>query len=112
MPNNDVLLTAGIPSMFTLLHQHRLGWQGHVHRMEDGCIPKYLFYGDPTTGARHSGLLHFKDVCKHDLKSRNIDTKLWEALTNDSNKFFDLKSCNIDTKLWEALTEDRKQFFF
>ena len=40
--NNDVLLRAGVPSMFTLLHQHHLCWLGHIYRMEDGSISKDL----------------------------------------------------------------------
>ena len=53
--NNNVLLRAGVPSMFTLLCQHCLCWLGHVHRMEDGCIPKDLLYGELATGARCRG---------------------------------------------------------
>ena len=40
VPNNDVLLRAGIPSMFALLRQRRLGWLSHVHRMDDGRITR------------------------------------------------------------------------
>ena len=87
VPNNDVLLRAGIPSMFTLLRQRRLRWLGHVHRMEDGRIPKDLLYGELATGARRRGRpqLRFKDVCKRDLKACNIDTKLWETLADNRN---------------------------
>lgn len=30
--NNEVLQHAGVPSMYTLLRQHRLRWLGHVRR--------------------------------------------------------------------------------
>ena len=83
--NNDVLLRAGVPSMFTLLCQHHLHWLGYVHRMEDGCIPKDLLYGELATGARCRGLpqLYFKELCKWDMKACNIDTESWEALVDD-----------------------------
>ena len=75
--------------MLTLQCQRCLRWLGHVHRMVDGRIPKDLFYGEliRTTGARCRGRpqLRFKGVCKRDLKLRNIDTKLWEALADDRN---------------------------
>ena len=48
--NNDALLIAGVPSMFTLLCQCCLCWLGHVRRMEDGCIPKDLLYGKLAMG--------------------------------------------------------------
>jgi hypothetical protein len=38
--NNEVLQQAKIPSMVTLLRQRRIRWLGHVHRMDDGRIPK------------------------------------------------------------------------
>ena len=84
-PNNDVLLIAGVPSMFTLLHQCYLCWLGHAHRMEDGCIPKDLLYGELATGARYRGhpQLCYKDVCKCDMKACKIDTDSWEAFADD-----------------------------
>ena len=33
--NKDVVAQAGLPSMFALLNQRRLGWLGHVSRMKD-----------------------------------------------------------------------------
>jgi len=38
--NSAVLERAGIPSVYTLLRQKRLRWIGHVHRMDEGRIPK------------------------------------------------------------------------
>ena len=83
--NNDVLLIAGVPSMFTLLCQCRICWLGHVHRMEDWCIPKDLLYGELATGARCRGCPHlcYKDVCKCDMKACNNDTDSWEAFADD-----------------------------
>jgi len=79
--NNEVLSRAGIPSMFTLLRQRRLRWLGHIHRMDDGRIPKDLLYGQLATGDRGRGRpnLRFKDVCKRDLKACNINTETWES---------------------------------
>ena len=81
---ND-LWRAGIPSMFTLLCQCCLCWLGHIHRMEDGHIPKDLLYGKLATGARCRGhpQLCFKDVCKHDMKACNIKTESWEAFADN-----------------------------
>ncbi|XP_063597293.1 uncharacterized protein LOC134773974 [Penaeus indicus] len=47
--NNEVLARADLPSMYDLLHQKRLRWLGHVHRMDDGRIPKDLVYGELAT---------------------------------------------------------------
>ena len=71
--------------MYTLLRQRRLRWLGHTHRMADGRIPKDLLYGELATGSRRRGRphLHFKDVCKGDMKACNINTKSWEAFADN-----------------------------
>ena len=48
--NAEVLSRAGLPSMYTLLRQRRLRWPGHVHRMNDGRIPKDIIYGELASG--------------------------------------------------------------
>ena len=53
--NKLVLEKAGIPSLYTLLKQRRMRWLGHVTRMEDGCIPKDLLYGELATGKIPAG---------------------------------------------------------
>ena len=80
-----VLEKAGIPSLYTLLKQRRMHCQGHVTRMEDGCIPKDLLYGELATGERLIGQpqLRFKDVCKQDLQALGINTDSWEVTATD-----------------------------
>ena len=55
VPNKDVVAQAGLPSMFALLNQRRLGWLGHVKRMKDRQIPKEILYSNLTTGTRPVG---------------------------------------------------------
>ena len=82
---HDVLSRAGIPSIFTLLCQCCLYWLGHVHRMEEGHIPKDLLYGELATGARYRDHPQpcFKGVCKHNMKTSNIKTETWEAFADN-----------------------------
>ena len=83
--NTSVLNRAMVPSMHSLLKQRRLRWLGHVVRMEDGRIPKDLLYGELTQGTRPTGRpkLRFKDVCKRDLKTLEIDVDTWEVTASD-----------------------------
>ena len=57
--NADVLSRAGLPSMYTLLRQRRLRWLGHVRRMDDGRIPKYILYGELALGGEQPATLTF-----------------------------------------------------
>ena len=52
-------------------------WSGHVCRMEDGRLPKNVFYGQLLSAPQPAGrlTLRYKDVLKRDLKSLNINTK-------------------------------------
>ena len=85
--NNEVLERADIPSMFTLLRQRRLRWLGHVHKMEDGRIPKdrYLLYCELEFGSRPVGRpkLCFKDLCKRDMLATGLPTGNWESHAAD-----------------------------
>ena len=55
VPNAQVLARASLPTIYTLLKQRRLRWLGHVRRMEDGQIPKDIFYRQIASGKRPQG---------------------------------------------------------
>ena len=80
-----VLKQAGSLSVHLMLSQRRLRWLGHVHRMEDGRIPKNVLYGELAMGRRPVSrpALRYKDVCKRDLKLTDINTDSWESLAED-----------------------------
>ena len=74
VPNAQVLERAGLTTMFTLLRQRRLGWLGHVRRMEDGRIPKDVLYGELASGKRTVG-------------RPQLRYKSWEDAAADRNKW-------------------------
>ena len=50
IPNTEVLESAVLPSIFTLLIQTQLRWAGHVAQMKDNRLPKQLLFGELTEG--------------------------------------------------------------
>ena len=89
VPSTEVLDSAGLPTMYTLLRQRRMHWIGHVRRMEDGRIPKDVLYGELAAGKRPRGRpqLRYKDVCKRDMKALEIDPKSWEDIAADRSSW-------------------------
>ena len=83
--NTDILSSAGLPTMYTLLRQCWLCLLGHVCHMEDGQIPKDVLYGELTSGQTSTGhlQLRYKDACKRDMKVLNININSWEDLATD-----------------------------
>ncbi|XP_033099909.1 uncharacterized protein LOC117103460 [Anneissia japonica] len=83
--NKEVLERAELCDIYTLLTYKRLRWFGHTIRMESHRIPKQLLYGELAEGKRSRGrpLLRYKDVCKQDLNSINIDPHTAEEMTNN-----------------------------
>jgi len=116
VPNCKVLEQADIPSMFGLLTQRRLRWLGHVHRMEDGRIPKDILYGQLTEGSRPCGrpTLRYKDVCKRDMKSADINPNTWEGTAANRSAWRQTSRAGIITAeqkrldSWAVKREKRK----
>ncbi len=63
-------------------------WLGHVHRMEDGRMPKDILYGELTSRKRTVDRpeLRFLDVCRRDMTALQLDTTQWEWIGKASSK--------------------------
>ena len=64
--NEDVLKTASLPSIESILLQVQLRWAGHVTRMEDVRMPKAVFFSELQEGKRDRGAprKRYKDELK------------------------------------------------
>ena len=117
VPNKNVLAQGGIPSMFALLTQSHLHWLGHVSHMQDVQILKDMLYNELATGSRPVGrpVLHFKDICKWDLKAGNINPADWEAVAADCSSWRPVIKAGIQMSKqkwedqWEVSREHRQQ---
>ena len=50
--------------MECLIRKRLLRWAGHLARMDDGRLPKAVFFGELADGNRHNGRPRFKDAFK------------------------------------------------
>ena len=110
--NGDVLSRAGLPGIYTVLRQRRLRWLGHVRRMEDGRIPKYILYGELAMGSRTTARPHlrYEDVCVRDMKAVDIDPMSWEGHAADRTKWRSALQQHLKTgedKLMAAAADKR-----
>jgi hypothetical protein len=107
IPNSEVLLQAGVPSMYSLLAERRLRWLGHVRRMESGRIPKDLLYGELATGSRPRGrpFLRYSDTCRRDMKMCGIDSNDWERTAENRSDW--RRTVKTGTKLCEERVHQR-----
>ena len=66
VPNSTILHLTGSYDLTTIIRQRRLRWLGHVHRMEDGRLPKDILYSEFYNAPRRTGRpkLRYKDVIK------------------------------------------------
>lgn len=85
VPNVDILIRAGLPSMEDILIEKGLRWLGHVHRMENNRLPRQLLYSQLSEGLRNRGRpkLRFKDAMKRNMKARNIEPCSWQQIAED-----------------------------
>ena len=117
VPNKQVLDQAGIRSVLAILSQKRLRCLGHVRRMQDGRIPKNILCGELATGSRPARrpVLRYKDVCKRDMKTGNINPADWEAKATDRSSWRLAVKAGIQTsglkkeEQWEEKRQRRRQ---
>ena len=112
--NNEVLKRTGTDSLYSILKLRRLRWLGHVHRMQDGRIPKDLLYGELATGKRPQGRPRqcFRNVCKADLRETGIDVDSWEQLATNRDSWRQLVKHGVEkheVHLRERAEEKRRQ---
>ena len=67
--NIEVLEKADLPNIEAMLMLRQLRWAGHVARMVDSRMPKFVFYGEVSYGKRSIGALcrRYKDQMKQQL---------------------------------------------
>jgi hypothetical protein len=87
--NIEVMKRTGLLSMTDILIEKNLRWLGHVHRMDEGRLPRQLMYSQLKKGNRNQGRprLRFKDVAKRNMKARQIDTRRWKPLAQDREEW-------------------------
>ncbi|XP_076047893.1 uncharacterized protein LOC143029207 [Oratosquilla oratoria] len=97
--NAKVLSRTGLPRMHTLLRQLRLSWLGHVHRKEDGRIPKDILNEELTSGRRTTGRpqLRFKDICKRDIGALEINVNSLKYLVADRTIWRSILNQHLNT---------------
>jgi len=87
--NSTILHPTGSYELTTVIRQRRLRCLDHVHRMEDGLLPKDILYGEFYNAPRRTGRpkLRYKDVVKRDMASFHISPQSRETLAADRNRW-------------------------
>ena len=83
--DTEVLERAQCCSVATMILSNQMRWTGHVIRMGDERLPKQMFYGELTAGARpqHKPRKRYKDCIKVNLKRLRIHVDTWEKTAED-----------------------------
>ena len=91
--NVHVLNRAGVTTLETIISSMRLRWFGHVSRMPDERLPKFLLDWAP----------------KHGKRPRGRPKKSWvNCVREDAEQFTEVD--NITTDNMKTLASDRKQW--
>ena len=76
---------AGLPSTQSMVMKSCLRWVGHIVRMDDGRLPRQLFYSEIWEGKRNSLKLkkRFKYTIIYYLKQSRLSVDQWKKTASD-----------------------------
>ena len=85
MSNEEVLKTASLPSIESILLQVQLHWAGHISRKESILMPKAVFFSELQEGKCDHGAQreHYKDQLKRQLTLAGISHQSWQQEASD-----------------------------
>ena len=97
--DTEVLGKAGLPSIQSMVMKSCLQWVGHIVRMDDGRLPRQLFYGEMWEGKRSAlkPKKRFKDTIKYYLKQSGPPVDQWEKMASDRSKWRKLVHESIES---------------
>ena len=89
IPDTEVLKSAGMQIVHTLLKLAQLRWTGQVTRKPEERLPKKILNGELEMGKRSHGgqKKRYKDTLKASLKDFNIPTESREQIAQDRAKW-------------------------
>ena len=89
--DTEILRKAGLPSIQLMEMKSCLRWVGHIVRMDDGRLPRQLFYGEMWEGKRSTlkPKKRFKDT-KYYLKQSGLPVDQWKKMASDRSKWWKL----------------------
>ena len=87
--DTEVLGKAGLPSTQSMVMKSCLRWVGHIMRMDDGRLPRQLFYGEMWEGKRSAlkPKKRFKDTIKYYLKQSELPVDQREEMASYRSKW-------------------------
>ena len=106
--NEEVLKTASLPSIESILLQVQLRWAGHVTRMEDVHMPTPVFFSELQEGKRYRGIprKRYKDQLKRQLAQAGISHQSWQQEASDRDSWRSSvrkASCKFEAERHEAI---------
>ena len=97
--DTEVLEKAGIPSIQSMVMRNCLWWVGHIVRMDDGRLPRQLFYDEmwEGKGSASKPKKRFKDTVKSYLKQSGKSVDQWGKMALDRSKWRKLTHKGIES---------------
>ena len=89
MSDTKVLEKAGLPSIPSMVMKSCFRWVCHNVRIDDGRLPRQLFYGEMWEGKRSAlkPKKTFKDTIKYYLKQSGLSVDHYEEMASDRSKW-------------------------